>query len=609
METLETVGFMRPVRYELLKIRKSLTNALKDAIKSYQLERSAESKRYYEEYRAEFRSHLQNIGASPLEAITEFELIGQLATKDIIYVGDYHTLREAQLAYLNLLRELCRIRPKIILAVEMIHIKHQPILKKYLSGRIKEDTFLKKIRYPKTWGFDWDNYRPIFEFAKENDLRMIGINSQPIRRSQIYPLTLRDKRMAKAIAAEFLSYPEHLILVLCGDLHLARSHLPGEVDRELKRKSVGAHGRALLQAKIKVKKAIVFQNSETLYERLADEDRLEEVRIVQMNDERFALFNASPIEKFGSYYNWEVNSNILREKLNIRLRDFRGDIESDVEELTALIYQKIKEFFDLPIGDYNATAYFFQNMSFLKELRKSPHHWTTAQVKRLKEILERSQGHFIPELEVLYLADFSVGNLAEYAAHYAKYLAQGRQNSVKTQGHSPLQAVDKFYYRALEGALGFLASMIVNPNRECFCTAEEHMKWLRNYHLTQQKNQELIDQADILFFAAQHSNIVQEYQKYMATAKSDTSDSFESFFNAIQPHDLYHLPEVFGIGTARQVGYPLGLRLYQALTETRSEDGLDLQILDRIRQLFFNRYEKPQEATREFLKLYVSLSP
>ena len=52
----------------------------------------------------------------------------------------------------------------------------QGILDGYIAGRIDEKEFLKKSEYFKRWGFDYNLYKPILDFAREEKIPLVALN-------------------------------------------------------------------------------------------------------------------------------------------------------------------------------------------------------------------------------------------------------------------------------------------------------------------------------------------------------------------------------------------------------------------------------------------------
>ena len=80
----------------------------------------------------------------------------------------------------------------------MVLEEHQGHLDAYMQGEIGEAEFLDRIQYRRTWNFDWENYRPLFETARRFSAHVVGVNHRvPPGRSS---LRQRDEATAEETA-------------------------------------------------------------------------------------------------------------------------------------------------------------------------------------------------------------------------------------------------------------------------------------------------------------------------------------------------------------------------------------------------------------------------
>jgi len=108
------------------------------------------------------------------QAKTLGQILPGLAEVDVVFIGEYHTHSASHLLQAQLLSELHRYRPNLILSMEQFTRDKQGILDDYLSAQIGEQTLIKQ-------GNAWDNYqsdyRPLVEFAKTHKLAVIAANT------------------------------------------------------------------------------------------------------------------------------------------------------------------------------------------------------------------------------------------------------------------------------------------------------------------------------------------------------------------------------------------------------------------------------------------------
>lgn len=104
------------------------------------------------------------------------EIIEAISHKKIIYLGEYHDRFSHHYTQLQIIKELLERNKKIAIGMEMFQRPFQQVLDDYISRKIEEKEFLKKTEYFKRWGFDYNLYKPILDFARENSIPVIALN-------------------------------------------------------------------------------------------------------------------------------------------------------------------------------------------------------------------------------------------------------------------------------------------------------------------------------------------------------------------------------------------------------------------------------------------------
>lgn len=110
--------------------------------------------------------------------VLSFEsLINQLNSKRLVFVGEVHDDPGHHLVQVQILQALLDRDPGLDVAMECFQDQQQPIINRYLNGRIDENRFLKEVRWEKAWGFPYRFYRPLIQAAKYQRRRLIAINA------------------------------------------------------------------------------------------------------------------------------------------------------------------------------------------------------------------------------------------------------------------------------------------------------------------------------------------------------------------------------------------------------------------------------------------------
>jgi uncharacterized iron-regulated protein len=102
------------------------------------------------------------------------KMIQELEEADIIFFGELHTDPIAHWLQLELTRDLYNQKQDaLILGAEMFEADNQLIMDEYLKGMYATDKFEAEIRL---WGNYQTDYKPLVEFAKENQVPFIATN-------------------------------------------------------------------------------------------------------------------------------------------------------------------------------------------------------------------------------------------------------------------------------------------------------------------------------------------------------------------------------------------------------------------------------------------------
>jgi aminopeptidase N len=106
------------------------------------------------------------------------DIMDRVAGKKIIYVGETHDLFPDHVMELEIIKDLHRRRRPIAIGMEMFQRPFQKVMDQYIEGKIDERAFLKGTEYFKRWGFDYNFYRPILEFARSEKIPVVALNQK-----------------------------------------------------------------------------------------------------------------------------------------------------------------------------------------------------------------------------------------------------------------------------------------------------------------------------------------------------------------------------------------------------------------------------------------------
>lgn len=104
------------------------------------------------------------------------QTIEKAGDKRIVYIGEYHDRFSHHGVELQIIKSLYRKNPKIAIGMEMFQRPFQGVLDDYIRGAIEERDFLKKSEYFSRWGFDYNLYKPILDYARAEKIPVVALN-------------------------------------------------------------------------------------------------------------------------------------------------------------------------------------------------------------------------------------------------------------------------------------------------------------------------------------------------------------------------------------------------------------------------------------------------
>ncbi len=102
------------------------------------------------------------------------QMTADLKKNRIILVGEHHSNKSHHRAQLAVIQALAQAGAKVAIGLEMFRDDSQSKLDQWISGELDEADF-ERIYYD-NWNFPYDAYRMIFEYARDNQIPMIGLN-------------------------------------------------------------------------------------------------------------------------------------------------------------------------------------------------------------------------------------------------------------------------------------------------------------------------------------------------------------------------------------------------------------------------------------------------
>jgi len=111
------------------------------------------------------------------KAISFDQLIDQMGSRRLIFIGEVHNNPEHHLIQVQILQALMsRYAPRTV-AMEFFNKTQQPVIDQYMDGSTTETVFLKDVGWDKNWAYAYHFYRPLMLMTKEKGLKILAINA------------------------------------------------------------------------------------------------------------------------------------------------------------------------------------------------------------------------------------------------------------------------------------------------------------------------------------------------------------------------------------------------------------------------------------------------
>ncbi|MGE5893595.1 MAG: ChaN family lipoprotein [bacterium] len=103
-------------------------------------------------------------------------VVEKIKGRKIICIGELHTDYSHHVMQFEIIRRLFAENRNIVIGMEMFQRPFQQYLDQYIKGEIAEEEFLKKSEYFTRWGFNYNFYRDILNFARANRIPVVALN-------------------------------------------------------------------------------------------------------------------------------------------------------------------------------------------------------------------------------------------------------------------------------------------------------------------------------------------------------------------------------------------------------------------------------------------------
>jgi uncharacterized iron-regulated protein len=111
------------------------------------------------------------------EAITPDQLVSKLAGVRLLLIGEEHTNMDIHRVQARVIEALHKAGRRVFIGLEMFPYPWQHSLDEWHGGYLTENGFLALSRWYDNWGYNWNYYRDIFVFARDNHIPLFALNA------------------------------------------------------------------------------------------------------------------------------------------------------------------------------------------------------------------------------------------------------------------------------------------------------------------------------------------------------------------------------------------------------------------------------------------------
>ncbi|HSG22140.1 MAG TPA: ChaN family lipoprotein, partial [Azonexus sp.] len=113
---------------------------------------------------------------SKSKSIAANKLLSSVANRDFVLLGEQHADPDHHRWQLQTLAGLHVYRPDMVIGFEMFPRRLQPVLDRWVEGKLTVRDFLTQSEWDTVWSFPAELYLPLFEFARINQIPMLALN-------------------------------------------------------------------------------------------------------------------------------------------------------------------------------------------------------------------------------------------------------------------------------------------------------------------------------------------------------------------------------------------------------------------------------------------------
>ncbi len=111
--------------------------------------------------------------------VSRAQMLAVAGDARVVYVGETHDNPASHRLELEALKGLAELHPgRQALGMEMFTRSQQPVLDRWVAGKMDEKAFLKEVHWFDNWRMDFAYYRDLLNFARDRHIPVIALNAE-----------------------------------------------------------------------------------------------------------------------------------------------------------------------------------------------------------------------------------------------------------------------------------------------------------------------------------------------------------------------------------------------------------------------------------------------
>lgn len=110
------------------------------------------------------------------QVLEQKNVLESLPNSGIVLLGEHHANSAHHVWQLRMIKQLYKKQKSFAIGLEMQPRSHQDVLDQWIANKLDKKTFLAKSKWFEYWGSNFEDYFPILDYARSNQIPLIALN-------------------------------------------------------------------------------------------------------------------------------------------------------------------------------------------------------------------------------------------------------------------------------------------------------------------------------------------------------------------------------------------------------------------------------------------------